>query len=196
MKNVIKKSLVIIVLFLGLTASAAKKVNVTVLENTSSIEVRLQGIAKGERLFIKSFAGELIFNKRFGLTESFEKKFNLEGMNNGVYFVEVESENMFQITPILKNDTGIQMLEKAALSFFKPQFLQNGDLFKISLMNSNERPVSIAIYTESGTQISKEEGLTDLVIKKDFDISNLPRGIYTAVVTNGRRNFTEDFKVL
>ncbi len=195
MKNYFK-TIVLAVAMLGLTSvSAAKKVEVSVNKALNLVNISLKSVSVGERLVIKDFDGTSLFRKTFRQISNFEKSFSLKEVNNGMYFVEVENDSQIQITPVLKNDLGVTLIEKAAKFIFKPQYLKDGDIFKFSLLNTNEEAIKIKMYTENGDEFAKEEGVNDLIIKRTYSTKELPRGSYTLVIHKGKKTFSKDFNV-
>ena len=194
MKNIIKITLVAVAM-LGLTnANAAKKVDVTVTEGSSMINISLVGASVGEVLTIKSFKGAAVFKKVFTTMMNFEKNVNLGGVKNGVYLVEVENNNKLEITPVLKNDLGVTLIAKAVKVFNKPQFKNANGKITFALLNPDANQVDITVQTDA-VVISEEKGISNLEINRTFDITKLGKGIYSVVVKSGSRTFVEDFNI-
>ncbi len=195
MKNFLK-TIVVALALLGLTsARAAKKVEVTVDQNLHIVHVALKSVSVGESLVIKDFKGFSLYKKTFREMSNFQKSFSLKGKDHGMYFVEVENDTQMQITPVLKNDLGVTLIERAAKFMFKPQFSQVDNVFKFSLINSNEDDIKIAIYTESGILITSEEMVHDVIIKRNYNTKELEKGVYTLLITQGKKTFSKNFDV-
>ncbi len=195
MKNFFKSTVFAVVMFVAISVSAAKKVEVSVDQALGVVNISLKNVSVGEHLIIKDFSGLSLYKKTFREMTNFQKTFSLKGKDNGMYFVEVENDNQIQITPVLKNDQGVTLIEKAARFVFKPQYLREGSVLKLSLLNSNEDDVKITMFSDKGVEIISEGMIHDVVINRKYDTKNLPIGSYTLKVSQGKETFLKSFDV-
>ena len=195
MKTIVKNTLFAVAMLVLTSVSAARKVNISVSQVNSVVSISLKNIEVGERLMIKNFKGIAMFKKTFKVMSNFDKNFSLKSVKNGMYFVEVENGDHIEITPVLKNDLGVTLIQKAAKFVFKPQFLVDGDLFKVSLMNANQEQVNIKIYGQNGDIILSEELLDEYVVTKNYDTSKLDPGMYNMTINKAGKTFFKEFNV-
>ncbi len=195
MKNYVKIFILAIVLF-GLTDTrAAKRIDVTVSESQSVVNITLAGVSIGESLVVKSFKGSsLIYKKVFDRVMDFSHVVSLKGVKNGVYFVEVENNDRIDITPVLKNDLGVTLIDKAVKTFIKPQFKNENGVVTFTVNNPDANAVAITIVSDAFV-IFKEEDIKDLKIDRTFDTNRLKSGSYNIVVKMGSKTFSKEFNV-
>ena len=134
MRKVINLCLLVVTILLSGAVNAAGKVSVEIT-NSSVINVSLTKVLKGEKLILKDFYGEVLFNTTLETSSNYQKNFNLSNVPLGLYFVESESLYEIKITPILKNNKGISLIDTSLVTFFKPQVSSENSIVKVLLNN-------------------------------------------------------------
>ncbi len=195
MKRVVNLVPLICVFLLSTTVMASDLLSVKV-ENSSTINVVLSNTFKGQRLTIKDYAGVTLYNVKLSKKSLYSKFFDFEKAENGIYFVETETKFDIQITPVIKTENGVSLVEQAVETIFKPGVVVDGDYIKLLYTRSKESPLTIAIYDDNGTLLFDEEvdeGTS--IIKRTYNISQLPNGSYDVDFNTSDRVFTEKVKI-
>lgn len=194
MRNLVKTSLVVLAVIGSISAKGAKNFNVNIVQE-QVVKVHLTEVAQNEQLMIKDFGGNAIYTKTLKAAPFFEKSFNLRNLIKGIYFIEVESEGKIMITPILKNDHEITMIDRAKKIILKPQFKTiANESFSFSMSNSSEQEVGIKLFDDLGN-VLVEEKVADVVVARNYDLSQLHAGRYVLLLTIGNKNFSEEFHI-
>ena len=196
MKKVIKLGLLSAALLATVVVNASEKLNVKVASKSSKmLSISLTEVEKGEVIYIKDFAGEILFSEKLAKTASYTKVFSFSTLPEGLYFIESKTEEKIQSTPVLVNADSVNLVDASAKTYTAPQVSFNGDVMKVLVRNYNNAPVSIAIYDELGTLISKSTNNTNTLVFGHYNIAKLGSENITVSVTEGDYNFVKEVKL-
>jgi len=194
MRNLVKTSLVVLAVIGSISAKGAKSFDVNIVQK-QVVKVYLTEVAQNEHLVIKDFVGNAIYAKTLKAAPFFEKSFNLRNLIKGIYFIEVESEGKIMITPILKNDHEITMIDRAKKTILKPQFKTiANESFSFSMSNSSEQEVGIKLFDDLGN-VLVEEKVMDVVVARNYNLSQLSVGRYVLILAIGSKTFNKEFYI-
>ncbi|MDY8135494.1 hypothetical protein [Aquimarina sp. 2201CG5-10] len=193
MRRVINLSLLIVAIVFSNLAKASEVLSVEIL-NSSMINVSLSNITKGEKLYLKDYNGEILFNATLDAMPAYQKYFNLSNVPDGVYFVETETVYEIKVTPVLKNKKGISLIKNSAVTVFKPVVKSKNKLVKIMLSNPEKSSVTIQIYDKEDILLI-EESSTDEVLKRVFDFSTMPSETYRILFKQKERTFIKEVSI-
>jgi len=169
MRRVINLCLLALVFTSSSIATAAGKVLVEV-SNSSMITVSLSEVVKGEKLFLKDYDGEVLFNVTLEAATNYQKYFNLSNVEDGIYFVETESSYEVKVTPLLKNQKGVSLINESAITVFKPQVQVDGSVLKVMFSNTEKSPFNFIIYDNEFRVLQEEKiGKEETLLKRTFD---------------------------
>ncbi|WP_108805390.1 hypothetical protein [Aquimarina sp. Aq107] len=177
MKRVINLCLIALVIITSSVANAAGRVSVEIT-NSSMVNVSLTEVIKGEKLFLKDYYGEVLFNVTLEATPSYQKYFNLGNVPDGVYFVETEAEYEIKVTPLLKNQKGVSLINTSAVTVFKPLVRAENKFIKVMFNNTEKSPVNLTIYDNDFRVLEEVKGNEEEVLKRTYDFSKMPKGEY------------------
>ena len=194
MRKVINLCLLVVTILLSGAVNAAGKVSVEIT-NSSVINVSLTKVLKGEKLILKDFYGEVLFNTTLETSSNYQKNFNLSNVPLGLYFVESESLYEIKITPILKNNKRISLIDTSLVTFFKPQVSSENSIVKVLLNNTRNYPVDIIIYDEDQVVLEEIEGNKEASLKRVYDFSEMPKGEYKLFFTLKDRTFIHNISI-
>ncbi|WP_025740101.1 hypothetical protein [Aquimarina pacifica] len=200
MKRVMKLSLVVFAMLLSNITAASDDISVKV-ENSSTINVTLSNVFKGQRLTITDYYGKVVYNVKVDRKSTlFSKVFDFETFTDGVYYVETETKSDIRITPVIKSIKGISIVDRAVETISKPKVVVEGDYLTLTYnqSQSEKSPLIIYVYDYNGSLVFEEDVKEDHeVIRRNFNISKLPIGKYTVDVTltNSDRFFTQEIKL-
>ena len=188
-------------LFVALIAIFIVSVNTNAADNytlgvsekdAKTLTISLSNVKESDFLKIKDIQGNSIFAKNLKAATSYSKALSMRSFTNGVYFVELETAMVIKVTPVIKNNTGIDLIEDAARIILKPRYAQEGKIITTSIVNLEERPVDIAIYDVNGRIINSEYEVVDSVIKRSYDFSNLKENKFTIAVKQNGREYNQE----
>ena len=194
MRKVINICLLVVTILSSSVITAAGKVSVKIT-NSSMITISLTEVAKGEKLMLKDFYGEVLFSTTLEASSNYQKNFNLRSESDGIYFVESESEYEVKITPVLKNKQGISLIDTSSVTLFKPQVSVEDTEVKIMLNNTRNYSVDMIIYDDNNFVLEEIEGNQEELLKRTYDFSKMPKGNYYIYFTIKDRSFINKISI-
>jgi len=194
MKKFINLCLLVVVITVSSTVNAAKKVSVAIT-NSSMVNVSLTDVVKGEKLLLKDYLGEVLFNATLKATPNYQKYFNLSNVPDGIYFVETESEYEVKVTPVFKNEQGVSLLDESTVTIFKPQVSVKNNLMHILFNNVEKSSLNLIIYDNEWRVLEEITGNKEEVLKKTYDFSNMPKGDYQLYFSLKDRTFLKKVSI-
>ncbi len=195
MKRVINLSLIMIAMLLSTTIMASDVLSVKI-ENSSTINVSLTNTSKGQKLYLKDYSGTILFNITLEATSSYRKYFNLSVVENGIYFVETETEFDLKVTPVIKNKKGIALIDNSAITIFKPKVLVENAIVKTMITVTENAPLYISIYDNDGVLMIKEKIEEEgPVFQRNYNFSGVPAGKYIIYFSIKDRVFTKEVSI-
>ncbi len=177
MKRVINLCLLAIIIATSSIANAAGRVSVEIT-NSSMVTVSLTKVEKGEKLFLKDYNGQVLFNVTLDAVPNYQKYFNLSEVEDGVYFVETESIYEVKVTPVLKNKKGVSLISDSAVTIFKPQVRVDNKKVKIMFTNTEKSPLNFIIYDKEWHLLEEIKGNDEKIFKRTYDFTKMPKGEY------------------
>jgi len=194
MRRVINLCLLAVAILSSSVAIGSERVSVEIT-NSSVVNVSLKEVVKGEKLILKDFYGEVLFNVTLQTASNYQKNFNLSDVPNGVYFVESETIYEVKITPVLKNNLGVSLIDTSSITLFKPQVSIKDNMVQVLLNNTRAYPVNLVIHDSNWTVLEEITANTEEVLKRAYDFSDMPIGEYTLRFRIGERTFVEKIKI-
>ncbi len=191
MKTTIRKSLVLVALFVSAAVSYGNEISSNV-NNGKGVRttVTFKDVKKGSILSIKDVNGLVLYKEAIQLNGSYTKGFDLTSLPDGNYYFEMDKDVEVKIIPFKVVASVVTFNKTSEESIFKPVvFMSNNNYVHVSQMAVNNKVLSVEIYAENGDQIYSEkiEKEGD-VLGKIYDFSTSAKGVYTFVMkTNGRR---------
>ncbi len=195
MKRVINLSLLICAILFSTYVKASDVLSVKI-ENSSTINVSLSNISKGQKLYLKDYSGEILFNVTLDAMPTYRKYFNLGTVKDGIYFVETETEFDVKVTPVLKNPKGIALIQNSAVTIFKPNVAVKNSVVRVMLTRAEKTPLHISIYDREGIMLLEEKVKDDkLILERAYNFSGVPSGKYAIYFTLKDRRFIKEISI-
>ncbi|MBP2832763.1 hypothetical protein J8281_11250 [Aquimarina sp. U1-2] len=195
MKRVINLCLLCGVLLWSSIIKASDVLSVKV-ENASTINVSLSNISKGQKLYLKNYSGEILFDVTLDAMTSYRKYFNLNTVENGIYFVETESQFDIKVTPVVKNEQGVALINKSATIVFKPKVLVEDRMVRVMMTKSDKTSLEVTVYDEEGVMLFSENVENEKTIfKRAYNFSEVPYGKYLIYFTLDNRRFVKEINI-
>jgi len=188
-------SIFVFVVLINTIASASNILSVEV-ENYSTINVTLSNTSKGERLSLKDYSGTTLYDITLDGDLSYSKFFDFSEVEDGIYFVETETEFDVKITPVIKNSLGLSLIENSTVTVFKPNVSVHGGTVDILISKLDDSPVEVSIHDALGSVIYDEElGEETSVIKRTYNVESFPHGYYDIRFSVNDRVFVKEIKL-
>lgn len=195
MRRVINLCILICVLLFSNMAVASDVLSVKIT-NSSTINVSLFNTRQGQKLFLKDYDGTILFDITLDASASYKKYFNLSLVKDGIYFVETETDYDVKVTPVIKNNKGIALINASVTTIFKPKTKLENGIVNLQFVNSKRSPITISIQDLDGVILHSEKmSGEEYIIKKAFNFSELPSGTYNLYVRLEDRVFTKEFSI-
>jgi len=197
MKNLIKKSLVITMLFTAMVTAASNAdsgVKFTVI-NSKMIDLKLQNSDGNILIRVKDIEGHVLYSESYeGLI--FSKKYDLATLPNGEYVFEIEGSTKIKLMPFKVSSEKVSFNNEVETIYFKPTVRQDKNLVYVSKVTFNEEDaLTVSLYDEKSNELYSEHLTGAISLGKILDISMLEKGNYKLVLKTGNRVFTEDIKI-
>jgi len=196
MKKLIKLGLLSAALLATVAANASEKLSVKVASKASKmLSISLTEVAKDEIIYIKDFNGEILFSEKLEKSANYTKVFSFSTLPAGLYFVESNASDKIQSTPVVVDNKSVTLVDKSAKTYTAPVITLNENVMKVLVRNYNNAPVSISVYDQLGTLLSKSEDNTNTLVFGHYDTAKLASEVVIISVTEGDYNFIKEIKL-
>ncbi|MBQ4821955.1 hypothetical protein [Aquimarina sp. MMG016] len=191
MRRVINLCVLICAVVFSTSMKAADVLSVKI-GTASTIHVSLSNAAIGQQLYLKSYEGDILFNVTLQPEKTFVKSFDLELLQDGIYFVETETEFEIKVTPVLKNNKGVALINNSVTTIFKPAIDKDNGMINVMFTNAEKSQVNLYIYDKEDVLLHEEViSKNEDIIKRSFDFSKVPSGEYKVYFKLKDRTFIE-----
>jgi hypothetical protein len=188
MKNVIRLSVVTLLLCMSLQVSAAEGLAVKV--NEKSIVVEVGNSVKGATLTLKDMDGAILFRDRLMDGRSYNRALSLEDVPEGIYYLHFEDDFHIYTKKITKSKEGLFVEAKTSGVVFKPVFRVDDRKVKFSLPNPEGSLTEVRIYDSSG-ELMGTMMYKDTVVSKTLDFSKVAPGEYEIEIKTKSNTFNK-----
>ena len=190
------KKLTLSTAFLFITAfGMANKIDLRIVkdEDSKTLVFRYDNLSTDATLKFIDEQGNVIFAEALEDKTEYLKRFNLNSLETGTYFLEVEDAVKETEYTILVEDSGISIENK--LEKNKPVFRKKDGMVYLNLLNLSKKEVEIKVIDNNDrvvySQVFKNEGL----IEKAFNFKNAYSGRYNIIVKNFNDKYFEEMIV-
>ena len=190
MKQVIKNSLVLVVLFATMISYANE---IVTNENDDATNVTLNNVTEGSVLSIKDVDGLILYKETIQVSGDYSKKFDLTSLPDGNYIFELDKDFEIKSIPfnVKRNIVDLNIENKSVV--FKPAMVFENGMLRIqkTILNS-EKELSIKIYFENGDLVHSENFNNEKLINKTYDFSKSLKGKYKVLLSTEDRTFSKE----
>jgi hypothetical protein len=191
MKNILKNSLVIVVMCTTLFVSANSSLR-TSKDATKTI-LTLTNVVKGNELLVKDAFGITLYSEMIKDSGDYIKGFDLTELPNGNYYFELTQDVKIKTIPFNVEEKVVKFEKENELTIFKPVVKLEDNLVYISKLALNEQSLEIAVYfdTDGFNLLHSEtiEGTQD--IKRMYKLDETKKGNYKIVTKTEGKTFVE-----
>lgn len=136
---------------------------------------------------------KLIHSEIVNSKKDFNRKYDLNALPEGTYFLQAESDSKISTYEISVVGATASLSADAISEIYKPTFYNKDGLVWVSLLNPDESAVTIKIYDNENNEVYDSGLLLGKNVTKIFDVSNFQNDAYTIVVTDNQEEFTNTF---
>jgi len=195
MKNLIRKSLVIIsmlMVMLGHTSETAKD---SINESNQIKLVKFTNAEKGSSLLIKDENGLVLYRENINKDGPFLKRFDFSNLPDGSYFFELDNEKEINILPFTTSKGMAHLENEARKSISKPEVVIENEMVFISNKSSEKQNMDINVYYKGDDLAYKESIKNQETIARTYDFSTSMKGNYTIILTTEGRRFVNNISI-
>jgi len=195
MKSIIKVSTVIAILFSTAVGLAKEPMLLltTNKEDARTLIFRLDTPTKETAIRFIDNLGNTIYSEKTGSLEAYGKRFDLNKLSNGYYFLEVEDTFKEIVYTIEVSEKDVKIKEKDEK--LKPIFRKKGNKLFLNLLNTKESDVHIKVMDSSNRILFSETIEGKLIVEKAINFENAVEDNYTVVVKNGKDTYYENILI-
>ncbi len=190
MKKFINAGLLSIALLASLVANASKKVNVTV-SSSKQLSISLTEVSQGEVLSISNKNNEVIFSDILNVADSFTENIDFSNFKQGVYYIQLKTENTIKVTPIIVSTKLSKIIEGETKIYNTPKVSIVNEMLNITLNNEGNNEVSIIIYEKGSSNALEEIKTSKTEINKIYQSGLMPNTDYEVYISQGDYNSTK-----
>ncbi len=128
---------------------------------------------------LKGTDGQLIFEEDVKKTSNFARKYNLENVSEGAYFLLIENEQMLRIQPITIKKNKLDIDQTLLKVIYKPHYNFDGDYVDMTMLNSDGNVVKLVLENNYGEELLSETISGKGSLQKRYDVTRLKTGYYT-----------------
>lgn len=192
MKNLIKKSLLVVAVLTAMVMNGANindNVEVNVIDS-KLIDLKLKNSDGDLTISVRDVYGETLYTEKFE-GSYFSKKYDLNTLPIGDYYFEIEGRTKINLMPFKITSEGIEFNNKVESVYYKPTVRQEGDLVFISKVALNNENFTIYLYDDHLNMLYKEELSGDINLGKTLNLMKLNNGNYSIVMKSGGKSFEQ-----
>ncbi len=196
MKNLIKKSLVIVLLFYTVISSA-EVMNPTIVVNEiegQSVVLTLKNLQEQTSVYIKDKNGVILYQEIYE-NPTVLKKYNFKLLPKGDYLFEIHSDTKIKMIPFTVTFDNVKLKKEGDKVVYKPQFKLIDNTIFIYKLAINYESLRISLYDSESHLIYKEFLDGSLVLERKLNVSKLEKGNYRLILKSEGLTLTENIKI-
>ncbi|TRX01826.1 hypothetical protein [Flavobacterium gawalongense] len=193
MKKILKFSLVLAAVALTAVEAHAGNTDFSLdlkKEEGKTVSFTLREIKKVD-LSIYDTSDNLIYQENVTSDDDINRTYDLTAFPDGVYYLQAESDlkiSKYKIEVVGK----VAKLSADAISeVYKPVLVNKNGIVTLNILNLNQVPVTVKIYSSNDTEVYNETLPAELNIGKIFDLSNMKGDKCTFMITSNGKTFVE-----
>ncbi|MBT3208177.1 MAG: hypothetical protein HN704_04690 [Bacteroidetes bacterium] len=195
MKNYVKKSLALVLMFVTLVSFSNKKGSVSNKKINNPTNLSFENVAEGSTLQIKDKDKYIIYKEIIEISGKYSKNFDMSNLPDAEYFVELHMQDKIVILPFSVKATVATLRKAESREIFKPMVSVQGDSVIISRKLMEEENLKIEVYYE-GYDLAYSEKIRDTKnLRRIYDFTGSQKGNYLIVFTSKGRIFTNNISI-
>ena len=192
MKTIIRKTVLVALMFGTLSSYATGTTLVDMMETEAKVE--LASVKKGQHLYIKNSEGKVLYKKAVETNSTIENAFDYTSLNNGYYTLEVNKDFEIEVIPFTVVAGKTTFYNKEEKTIFKPVVRTNENKLLVSKLEFEAEPLQVTIYYE-GRVIFKDTVKGGNVLQRVYKLRKDIKGDYKVIMKANDRIFTNEFSL-
>jgi hypothetical protein len=195
MKNLIKRSIVMAVLFTTMLSSANEISSLRNLNDEKTTMLTLLNVKEGNQLFIKDVFGLILYKESIKESGEFVKGFDLTSLPDGKYFFELDKDLEIAIIPFEVKMNTVEFNKELETTIYKPYITKKENRVLVSKLSLDKQPLEVKIYYDynlgSYDLIHSETIEKSMNIQRAYKLSKNEKGNYKVVLKTEGHTFIE-----
>ena len=134
----------------------------------------------------------IIFSEKISAS-TYTKKFDLNELENGSYYIRLDDSLRTLIYPISVENKEVKILKR--IENTKPVFRKKGSMLFLNLLNLDGTDVKIKVLDGNNRTLFSEVIENESIVTKAFNFETAHEDRYTVVVKDGENTYYEDIAV-
>ena len=165
----------------------------TTVKEAKRLVLKLNKQTESSTLTLTDTEKHQIFMENIKEDEDYTKKFDLSKLDEGLYFLKMESLTRTVEFTISVEDSEVNVIARDEIT--KPFFRKNGDVLYLNYLNQKLSPVVINVVDSSNRVVFTQKFDKELVVGKVFNFTNAVKDEYTVSVSEGTKTYYETISV-
>ena len=165
----------------------------TTVKEAKRLVLKLNKQTESSTLTLTDTEKHQIFTENIKEDEDYTKKFDLSKLDEGLYFLKMESLTRTVEFTISVEDSEVNVIARDEIT--KPFFRKNGDVLYLNYLNQKLSPVVINVVDSSNRVVFTQKFDKELVVGKVFNFTNAVKDEYTVSVSEGTKTYYETISV-
>ncbi|MDO6605422.1 hypothetical protein SAMN03080594_11319 [Arenibacter palladensis] len=165
----------------------------TTVKEAKRLVLKLNKQTESSTLTLTDTEKHQIFMENIKEDEDYTKKFDLSKLDEGLYFLKMESLTRTVEFTISVEDSEVNVIARDEIT--KPFFRKNGDVLYLNYLNQKLSPVVINVVDSSNRVVFTQKFDKELVVGKVFNFTNAVKDDYTVSVSEGTKTYYETISV-
>jgi hypothetical protein len=162
---------------------------------TENVIVSLGTVEKEEiTIKIVNNDGTSLINETVKNVKDFSKKYNVTRLEDGAYRLIVTKKTIRTVQPFSIKGGVVSMSALEQKEKFLPTVNFHNDKLDVNVLLGNYSNILVKIYNEDGKIVKEEKHYVVLQLNQRYDVSQLPKGSYTAEIKAGDETFIHSFE--
>jgi hypothetical protein len=196
MKNVIKKTTVILSLFLASQTFSNVVDSITLFAKEEKTVIKFNKIDAFTSIKFKDKNGETLYNDKINEEGVFANLFDLSNLPDATYYFELETKNEIRTIPIVIDNQNIEQLNDQEAITAKPHLKTENQMVRMTQNSANDQDFSVSIYHEGRDLIYKETIKKAEELNRTYDFEGSMQGEYLIVVSTNGEVFSKKIRIL
>jgi len=194
MKNTLKSTAVAALMFTSF-ASMAYQPGVRLVNGMEAKSLVFEMVSASETSIVsmRDQDHNIIFYDNV-TNSDYAKKFNLEKLETGTYYLEVENTSQFITYTLSLENKEVKIINQEE-KFTPVVFGKEGNKVRLNLENSDLSKVEIKIMNENNAKVFGESLASQKSINKTFNFEKAAKGVYTISVKDGKKVYYQNVSV-
>ncbi|MCK0137061.1 hypothetical protein [Arenibacter sp. S6351L] len=165
----------------------------TTVKEAKRLVLKLNKQTESSTLTLTDTEKHQIFMENIKEDEDYTKKFDLSKLEEGLYFLKMESLTRTVEFTISVEDSEVNVIARDEIT--KPFFRKNGDVLYLNYLNQKLSPVVINVVDSANRVVFTQKFDKELVVGKVFNFTNAVKDEYTVSVSEGTKTYYETISV-